>query len=311
VIALEYFLGVDGGGTKTKVVLINRDLDVIIQKEFPASNLIYTEAGPVLKEIIKLAREISKGFALKGIGLGIAGIDSEQDRNRIYQQMKNSFPDLQIEVVNDGIVSLIGALNKKPGILVNAGTGSIATGLSKDGRIIRSGGWDYLLGDEGSGYWVGITLIRMAIKDYDRGVKDSRLIRTVTDYFQVSSLEEIMAIIYNQQQKKDYIARLALRAAELAREGDFRAREIFNQVGKELGRLIYWVYSRGNFDTPVSLTYSGSVFKSFDLFRESLFNYLDQKELKYNWLEPRYSPEIGAGMLVMNQLDYSDRSSIS
>ncbi len=308
---MEYFLGVDGGGTKTKVVLLNSDRDIILQREFPASNLISTESGPVLTKITELAQEISKGFNLKGIGMGIAGVDSEQDRNRIYQWMRKNFPDLQLEVVNDGVASLIGALNKKPGILINAGTGSIAIGLTEGRRIIRSGGWDYLLGDEGSAYWVGIQLIRLAIKDYDRGLKDSRIIRIITDYFQVSSLEEIMAIIYNQVQKKDHIAGIALKAAELASAGDSRVGAIFNKAGKELGRLIYWVFSRGEFAVPVSLTYSGSVFKSFDLFRESLFGYLKQKELEYNWVEPRYTPEIGAGMLVMTKLDQYDSSNIS
>lgn len=298
-INLDYYIGVDGGGTKTRIVLLDKDLKLQAEKEIEASNLVITDSAEILNKLNKILKGYLDQYNVQGIGLGMAGIDTEQDRIKFEQKMATNYPGIKVRVCNDGVASLIGGLNYRSGILINAGTGSIAVGVDRKGNIYRAGGWDYLLGDEGSGYWIGKKLIQAAIDDHDYGYVDTNIIRVVKQFFQITTLKELIDIIYNKNTNKDIIARLAQETTELALNGDIRAKRIYERAGKELAKLVIKVYHRGKFDIPVSLTYNGSIFKSFSLFKETFFKYLGERQVIFNWQTPIYPAEIGAVLMVM------------
>lgn len=299
-IILRHYIGIDGGGTKTKLIVVDNKLNIIFAEEFSGSNLISTNSDITLKIIEDKIKQIAAKYNVSGIGMGIAGIDTEEDREKINQIMKNKFPGYKVKVVNDGVASLLGALNKKPGILINAGTGSIAIGLDDKGIIYRAGGWDYLLGDEGSGYWIGKKFIQAAVNDFDQGRKESEVVRIVEEFFGVSSLEKIINLIYSEGFQKELIAELAIDVARLAGKGNKVALDIYRQVGIELARLVAKVFTKGDFIQPVRLTYSGSIFKSYDLFKESFVTILEKKGIGFKWQEPVFPPEVGAVLLVID-----------
>ena len=296
---LNYYIGVDGGGSKTRIVLLDQNLKLIREKEIEASNLVSTDYREVLNKINQIIKEYQHQYNIRGIGLGMAGIDSEQERSRLERKLAATYPDKEVRVCNDGVASLIGGLNYQTGILINAGTGSIAVGIDREGTIYRAGGWDYLLGDEGSGFWIGKKLIQRAIVDYDRGIVDSIIVHTVKKFFRLTSLSALVTVIHQQGINKEKIATLAPLAAELAEGGEQRAGEIFERAGKELAVLVERVYRRGKFNTPVALTYNGSIFKSFSLFRDSFFHYLQSKSIILNWQQPQYPAEIGAALIII------------
>lgn len=296
---LNYYIGVDGGGSKTRIVLLDQNLKLIRKKEIEASNLVSTDYWEVLNKINQIIKEYQHQYNIRGIGLGMAGIDSEQERSRLERKLAATYPGKEVRVCNDGVASLIGGLNYQTGILINAGTGSIAVGIDREGTIYRAGGWDYLLGDEGSGFWIGKKLIQTAMVDHDRGIVDSVIVQAVKNFFQLTSLSALVTVIHQQGINKEKIATLAPLAAELAERGDQRAGEIFERAGEELAVLVERVYRRGKFNTPVVLTYNGSIFKSFPLFRDSFFHYLQSKSIIPNWQRPQYPAEIGAALIII------------
>ncbi len=303
---MNYYIGVDGGGTKTKLILINENLDLQALNELEASNLITTNPSDTINKINRIISNYLNTYNIQGIGLGMAGIDTEADRVRLEQRISREYPGKKVKVFNDGVTSLIGGLNNQPGILINAGTGSISVGIDDDGNINRAGGWDYLLGDEGSGYWIGKKLIQTAIHDYDCGIHTSEVIKTVKGFFQLKKLEGLIEIVYKKKLNKELIAKLALEAVGLAESGDVQAKRIFEKAGVELAKLVIRVYERGNFKTPVSLTYNGSIFNSFNLFEDSFYMLLNKNQLIYKWQEPQYPAEIGAALMVMKSRNHGE-----
>lgn len=296
---MEYYVGVDGGGTKTRIVLLDKYLKLHAEEEIEASNLVITDSTKILNKLKRILKGYLARYNVHGIGFGIAGIDTEQDRIVFEQKMAANYPDIIVRVCNDGVASLIGGLNYRSGILINAGTGSIAVGVDQKGNIYRAGGWDYLLGDEGSGYWIGKKLIQAAIDDYDSGYADTNIIRVVKQFFQIRTLKELINIVYSKNKNKDIIAQLAQETAELALNGDIRAKRIYESAGKELAKLVNKVYHQGEFDIPAPLTYNGSIFKSFPFFKEPFFKYLNERKVIFNWQSPMYPAEIGAVLMVM------------
>ena len=153
-----FVLGIDAGGTKTVCLLADGDGRVRASARGPGANLQTLgelEVEKVLHEVMDsvLADERSAPAA---ICLGIAGVDRPHDNAIIRGIMRRIGHKAPVLVVNDALAALVaGAGDDGPGIVLIAGTGSICYGRNEDGRAARAGGWGYILGDEGSGWWIG------------------------------------------------------------------------------------------------------------------------------------------------------------
>ncbi len=116
------------------------------------------EVEKVLHDLI--ARAIDGGPAPGAICLGMAGVDRARDAEIIRGILRRIGHRAQVIVVNDALIALEAGVPGMPGTVVIAGTGSIAYGRNAEGRGARAGGWGYVLGDEGSGYWLGRLALR-------------------------------------------------------------------------------------------------------------------------------------------------------
>ena len=176
---IKYVIGVDGGGTKTEAVLVDTMGNVLSRVRGGSSN--FQALGPdKLKEVLSsLLHEILRKATVpvsnvSKIYLGLAGAGRESDQQEIRQIFSDTEFKGLIEVNSDAIIALAGAFSNQPGIILIAGTGAICFGKNSQGDIIRSGGWGYLLGDEGGGYYIGKRAIIASLKDFDgRGEKTS------------------------------------------------------------------------------------------------------------------------------------------
>jgi len=294
---MNYYIGIDGGGSKTNLGLYDKNLNKIIDIKLPAFNFLANNIEEKIKIIFSEIDLLINEYNISGIGLGISGIDSEADSLKLKKIMHDKYPYLNIIVVNDGVACLTGALLDKPGILINAGTGSIAIGKDNDGNILRAGGWDYIIGDEGSGYWIYMEFIKTALLKYDQNVDDP-IITVVKKYFKLSTINEILNYIYNEDFNKEEIAAFAEKVAELAENGNQIALNIYKDAGTKLAELVKIIYNKANYNDNVLLTYNGSIFKSFSLFKNEFFHYLNSNNINYSWCEPEREPEAGAVILA-------------
>ena len=178
----------------------------------------------------------------------------------------------EVLVCGDEEIALDAAFPGMPGILVIAGTGSIVIGRCRDGSLHTAGGWGPVLGDEGSGYWIGIEAIRTALRAQDRHVK-SCLLAEIQRHWELESLQELIAIA-NSQPAPDFSS-LARVVAECAADGDALALSLLQRAGEELAGFITLVHSKMAAadcveQTTIGVAYTGSVLTHIAPVRETM-----------------------------------------
>jgi N-acetylglucosamine kinase-like BadF-type ATPase len=261
----EWIFGIDGGGTSTRLQVENLAGELLYQAEGSGLNprsrgwegsqkTLESLFSAMYKETKLQAAACLSGFA------GVAGIDREEDtgtmRSIIREAGDLGFETI-IEVKNDSIPALAGAFGELRGILLIAGTGSIAVGADGGGRIIRSGGWGHILGDEGSAYWVGLRALNSAVRFHDRRGPQTDLLGRALAYFGEKEAFSLIPAIYEDFDKAK-IAAFARIAAEERDRGDEASEEIFKEAAQELALLVTSIATRlGEAQTEGRIAFSG------------------------------------------------------
>lgn len=302
-----YVIGVDGGGTKTNFVLMDFSGNIIANAKGDSTNYQVVGGKKLREELLKgfdlLLKQINMpATKIDQIFLGLAGAGRESDRKEILGLFHDTQFHKKITVDSDAMVALAGAFGTGPGIIIIAGTGAICFGKNSRGKVVRSGGWGYLLGDEGSGYFIGREAIIAALKDFDgRGEKTS-LKERITVHFRLSSIDQIIPQIYQNRIDRVAIADLAPIVFEEASHGDPVASEIIRRSAKELGLLAKAVAQRLNFEgEEINVALIGSIFKQ----REMLIHEISKELYEISWnveiSDPMFAPEYGAALLAIEK----------
>jgi len=303
----HYVIGVDGGGTKTELVLVDISGNYIGRAKVGSSN--YQGIGGE-----KLKETLLEGFSqlmkstnvidqkIDHIFLGLAGAGRESDRKEIKALFNNTEFQDKISVDSDAIVALAGAFGTAPGIIIISGTGSICFGKSSEGKVVRSGGWGYLLGDEGSGYYIGRKATMAALKDFDGRGDKTKLRSALEQHFNLTSIELIIPQIYQNKIDRIAIAQLAPIVFEYANNGDGVAEEIIRQTGRELGKLAKAVAEKLNFSNEeIRVALIGSIFKQ----KEMLINDISKELYEISWnieiSDSLFEPQFGAALMAMQK----------
>lgn len=292
---MTYFIGVDGGGTKTSFQLFDEKGQVL--NTYCGGPCHYGQIGlDGLKDLVKSGvKKVLKGFEAEKedvyIGLGLAGYGRERKvQKNIEEAVGKGLKGYHWIVKNDIEIAIKGALNQQDGIFVIAGTGSIALASVAD-RQERMGGWGYLIGDEGSGYWIGKQVLAAFSKQADGRAEKTALYQLVMDEL---GLDEDVELVSYMQAAKDQIrettAKMAKICAKAASLKDLVALEIYDNAGQELALMINTL-AKKHFLGKVLVSYGGGVFKSGDFFMASFIRYLDDNIIL---ISPQGSPEYGA-----------------
>ncbi len=233
---LIYVLGIDAGGTKTVCQLANDSGEVLAEARRGGANLQASgelEVEKVLHEVMHEAigdREISPS----AICLGIAGVDRPEDARTVSGIMRRIGSKARILVVNDALVALEAGAPNEPGVVVIAGTGSIAYGRNSRNEAARSGGWGYVLGDEGSGYWIGRAALRAVLREADRRGPKTQLTGLLLKYFRIDRAQELIHEVYHGTLRPSAIAALAQYVHTAFKAGDSVAIGILRGSADEL-----------------------------------------------------------------------------
>src|SRR3954463_12555930 len=154
-------IGVDGGGSKTRVVVGTAEGEVLATVDGPKSAVTPGEAGRSADVIAELVTRALEEIALPGAVLprviyaGVAGTGRDEERRALHAALDAKELAEEVVIDSDGLIAMYDALDDRAGILLVVGTGSIAYGRSPAGEIVRCGGWGPVFGDEGSGGWIG------------------------------------------------------------------------------------------------------------------------------------------------------------
>ena len=206
-----HVLGIDAGGTKTVCLLANDRGEVLAQTRASGANLQVMGEFGVEKILHRVMDETlgDRDIKLDAICLGIAGVDRPRDAQTIRDVMRRIGQKTRTVVVNDALVALVAGAGEQAGVVVVAGTGSIAYGHDAEGRAARAGGWGYLLGDEGGGFWIGRAALSAVVRQFDQRGPATLLTDLVLAHMQLSTPAEVIHAIYDRGLQRHAIAGLA------------------------------------------------------------------------------------------------------
>ena len=233
---MSYTLGIDGGATATKWALRKADGTFIEGNSGPIDGHIYrSESKERLEKVLKEIKITSGSEIVTSIYAGLTGLGKEGEAE-VMQLIKKEFPQARVELALDIVLGYRANFDLGAGIFLYAGTGSIAIHISKSGEIIRSGGWGYLLGDEGAGYWIGREAIRESVKSLDMKVQLEALDREILKSIGANNWDEVKAFVYSND--RSAIAALSSTVVSLAKTGDTKSIKILQTAGIHLSELV-------------------------------------------------------------------------
>lgn len=292
---MPLYLGIDGGGTKTKF-LLGDERDILAESTAEGSNILRT-GEPAVRQALHagidaLRTDLSQ---INRVVAGIAGSSNEEVRIALEGILREKLT-AEIIIVGDMVIAHHAALNGAPGVLVNAGTGSIAYGRNSAGETGRAGGWGFAISDEGSGHWIGRVAIAAAMRCFDTQKEEGYLhhLMAALDVKQPHKLAEFA----NSTANPDF-ARVFPAVVNIADKGDETARKILVHAGAELACLADAVLAR-LFPAPgeMAVAATGGVFRNSDVVFESFTD-----DLRKHYPEARITlseadPALGALILA-------------
>lgn len=235
---MRFFLALDAGGTRTECVLANEER-VLARTTGDTLKLMSVGAQEATARLRQMLYDLAgdTGVDLSAITrtcMGIAGISSAGVRAwaeiTLHEMVSGD-----LLLTGDDEIALEAAFDSGPGVLVVAGTGSRVTGRCANGMRVTAGGWGPMLGDEGSGTWIGLEAIRSGLRARDRGAPTT-LLRNVLQFWQLDSVGALIAKA-NERPRPDF-ADLAPVVADCAATGDVLAMSVLERAGEELGAQV-------------------------------------------------------------------------
>lgn len=302
---MKYFLGIDGGGTKTAFALADETGKIAAASATHGSSYKQYGIDDVVSHIAQTTAVCLEKAAvlpaeLAGICMGMPcfGEDREGDA-QLSAALREKFAPHPIYVTNDVEVGWAGSLACQPGINVVAGTGSIGFGCDPSGKTARSGGWLEFFGDEGSAYWAGRKTMELFSKQADGRLEKGPLYGLIHREFSLSdsfSFIRIMEQDYIPYREK--VASLQIYLERAARAGDDAAKEIYHDAARELAMIVAGVKSQLDFNgTTLAVSCSGGLFKAGDLVMNSFKKHIE--DLGGHLQAPHFSPVQGAALLAI------------
>src|SRR5262245_40540313 len=238
----NYWLGIDGGGTHCRAATADDSGTVRGEGRAEAANFLRVGLEAAVKHVKEAVDEACRRAAIDpsqvtAACIGLAGVSHPDHHHRMLVALKQVLPIPEITLETDARVALAAGTGNQPGVVIIAGTGSIACGINARGRFARAGGWGPAIGDEGSGSYIGRRALEAVVMAYDYRGRPTSMMEPVLRYFGVSSPPELPPVIYDSPREvMDKIAQLSKVAVQAAREGDHVAREILKDAADELAR---------------------------------------------------------------------------
>lgn len=240
-----HILGLDCGGTSSQALLTTTSGRILGSGRGGPANYTVNGVDGVLASVHQATKEALQGTNLEldqlqsaGVilALGVSGASRPPDLINLTEAFqKEGFP--HVIVKHDATIAQLGALSGEDGVIVIAGTGSIAYGV-RDTRSARVGGWGYLLGDEGSALWIALRALQQVMWGYDGRVpQDPILEEAAVKYFKISQVEQLVPTVYQTPLDRGFIGGFSKTVTALASEGHKTCQTILAQAGRELARL--------------------------------------------------------------------------
>src|SRR3954470_19415590 len=205
-----HVLGIDAGGTKTVCVLADANGGVVADARGPGANL-HAAGELAVEKVLHEVMEAAIGdrpIVPAAICLGIAGVDRDDEAQVVRAMMRRIGYKSRVLVVNDALIALVAGARDDPAIVLIAGTGSIAYGRNGSGEAARAGGWGHMIGDEGSGYWIGREALAAVMRGADGRGPITDLTGEILSRFEITDVSRLPRIVYDRAHPRMAVAAL-------------------------------------------------------------------------------------------------------
>jgi N-acetylglucosamine kinase-like BadF-type ATPase len=321
---MTYLLGIDGGGTRTTAWLARQDvpsddrLRVLGRGTAGPSNPLKVGFRAAEREILRSVRAAAReakislfktasgkgsrrGLAPDAVVLGLAGSDRARVQNHMLRWMKKTIPAERHLLTTDAAIALRAGVGVSPGIIVIAGTGSIAFARDTRGHVLRAGGWGSLFDDAGSGYDLGHRAIMAALADYDGRGPRTQLLARIRTALRLKDITQVVLTPLTPQE----IAALFPLVIESARRRDYVAARLCTQAGRDLAELALAIIRRLGWSRRiVPVVCAGGVFRASPAIRRNFSIHLRRGAPQARTLLLKHPPVEGA-LALARELDES------
>lgn len=257
-----HVVGVDGGGSRTRAVLLDgaggetgrwEGAGSAIDPRAPEEAAARVEAA-----VRAVAGEAGLPLPVAGLTAGLAGAGDADLRERVRTALESAGMARRVIVETDADAGFRDAFGDGPGILLIAGTGSVACGRAEDGRVDRVGGWGPLLGDEGSGYALGLEALRRVVRSVDGRAPATRLVDGLARALDL--LDPRALVVWVAGASRAEVAALVPAVVEAAEDGDLAARELLDEAARTLAHTAAVLRDRlGPWSRPTPLAPMGGL----------------------------------------------------
>lgn len=304
-----YVLGIDGGGTKTKGVLVKSTGEIIAEATVGATNPNSVGKDDLVTEFTRLFSQLrlksgSYFTKVKQIYAGMSGVDHPEVRGEMERLISESVHSpIPITVNNDAITALYSGTLGKPGIVQIGGTGSITFGLNQQGELDRVGGWGYLLGEKGSGYALGSQALESAFRAYDGIGEKTTLHDLILRHFELEHLPDVIQKIYQAKNSKEVIASLSREVVMASEQGDVIAQQIIDENATYIAEAITCLIHKRfqGYNEKIPIVFTGGLFTRLDMFQDKMEDYFNNAGLNVSFIKPEMEPVGGAVVVALLQ----------
>ena len=299
-----YYLGIDGGGTKTKYLLVDEKLQKVCEREGATIHIHQVGVEGIKSELRENISKICEetNISVKDIDYAFAGVsgygESLDDMVKIDEAIKEVM-EVPYSIDNDAVNGWAGGTACKPGINVVAGTGSIAYGRNAEGKLARCGGFGPGIGDDGSAYWIALRTINEYTKQKDGRSEKTVLVDILEKEYNITYKYEIVDIAFNRLKfNRTELAKFSTICFLAAEEGCPACKNIFKDAAKAIFEHISAISKELNFKDEFVVSYTGGVFKSGKHVLEPLKEMINESGLKCHLQEPALDPWNGSVLLA-------------
>lgn len=265
---MTFYLGMDGGGSRTRTALCDSDGNIVARGEGGPANFLHTERSVLLSSVRTSLEPLLQQVPTPEIAaacIGMAGLGRACDRSKARPVLAEVFPPLsRAEITHDARIAWAGGLSLAPGIALISGTGSIAYGVDCQGAEHRAGGYGPHYSDEGGGTHLGRQAVVRCLKEADGRRRGSLLSDLVCARLGVASTNELAAGIAADRFSRQQISMLTESIGEACRSGDCAAQALVALAAVELSEMVIAVARQGDFSRQgaVRVSLSGGTFRA-------------------------------------------------
>jgi N-acetylglucosamine kinase-like BadF-type ATPase len=302
-------LGVDGGGTKSVGLVADPTGHILTRRESGASNVNVVGLDGAARNLAKVITDCCDDVRcppdeIASVVVALAGAGDDASKQRIKDAVNNLFvkegrKPLSIIIETDARAALEGAFDGSPGVVIIAGTGSVVIGKNSRGELLTVGGWGRILGDEGSGYFVGREAVRAVALQMDRRGEATKLKNKFAETYKWGTRADIIRAVY---QEKFELSRLAPIVFEAATENDAVSQKLLQNAAIQLAEQARVIVMQMGILRKVGLVMIGGLIDHENVYSNTLHMKLLKLLPQVDVRQPIHSPAHGAVLIAIEQL---------